>query len=54
MRRVRMVLVFAAAVCAFGAFTASAFAKPPKEKLYYGEFIASAYGKTFSKRRPAR
>lgn len=52
MRRVRIVLGFAAAVCAFGALTATAFAKTPKEKHFYGEFTASAVGKTFSPTEP--
>jgi hypothetical protein len=52
MRRVRIVLGFAVAVCAFSALTAAAFAKPPKEKHFYGEFTASAVGKTFSPSEP--
>ncbi|HSZ05271.1 MAG TPA: hypothetical protein VK778_08715 [Solirubrobacteraceae bacterium] len=53
MRRVRIMLGFAAVVCAFSAFTASAFAKPPKEKIFYGEFIASKFGQTFTEESPA-
>lgn len=45
MRRVRIVLGLAVAVCAFGALTAPAFAKP---KLVFGEFVASIAGKTLS------
>jgi hypothetical protein len=42
MRRVRIAIGLAAAVCAFGALTASAFAK---EKLVFGKFAASIVGK---------
>jgi hypothetical protein len=50
MRRLRVVLGLAAAVCAFGALTAPAFAK---EKLVFGKFVASIVGKTISKATPA-
>jgi hypothetical protein len=46
MRRVRIVLGLAVAVCAFGALSAAAFAKPPT--LVFGEFQASVAGKTLS------
>jgi hypothetical protein len=46
MRRLRVVLGLAVAVCAFGALTAPAFAK--KEKLVFGKFSASVVGKTLS------
>lgn len=52
MRRVRIVLGVAAVVCALGALAATAMAKPPKEKHFYGEFTASAVGKTFSTTEP--
>ena len=44
MRGVRIILGLAAALCAFGAITATAFAKAPKEKMFYGEFTASKVG----------
>jgi len=50
MRRVRIVLGLAVAVCAFGALTASALAK---EKLVFGEFVASVGGRTISPSEPA-
>jgi hypothetical protein len=50
MRRVRIVFGLAVAVCAFGALTGSAFAK---EKLVFGEFVASVGGKTISPSEPA-
>ena len=50
MRRVRIVLGLAVAVCAFGALTASAFGK---EKLAFGEFVASVGGRTISPSEPA-
>ncbi|MGO9321240.1 MAG: hypothetical protein ACLQBY_10630 [Solirubrobacteraceae bacterium] len=52
MRRVRIVLGFVAVVCAFGALAATAFARAPRPKHFYGEFTASAVGKTFSKAEP--
>jgi len=50
MRRVRVVFGLAAALCAFGALTASAFGK---EKLVFGEFAASVAGRTISEGDPA-
>jgi hypothetical protein len=50
MRRVRIAIGLAVAVCAFSALTASAFAK---EKLVFGKFTASIVGKTISKEAPA-
>jgi hypothetical protein len=52
MRRVRVVLGLAVAVCAFGALSAPAFAKG-KEKLVFGNFAASIVGKTISPSSPA-
>jgi hypothetical protein len=53
MRRVRIILGFATLLCAFGALSAPAFAhKKPKEKKFFGEFTASALGKTFSETEP--
>jgi hypothetical protein len=51
MRRLRVVLGLAVAVCAFGALTAPAFAA--KEKLVFGTFVASVAGKTISPTEPA-
>lgn len=45
MRHVRAALAFAAVTCLFGALSAPAFAK---EKLVFGEFVASVAGKTIS------
>jgi len=50
MRRVRVVLGLAVAVCAFSALSVPAFAK---EKLVFGHFHASIVGKTISKTEPA-
>jgi hypothetical protein len=50
MRRVKIVLGLAVAVCAFGALAGSAFAK---EKLVFGKFSASIVGKTISNTEPA-
>jgi hypothetical protein len=50
MRRVRFVVGLAVAVCAFGASTASAIAK---EKLVFGEFVASIVGTTITPGTPA-
>jgi hypothetical protein len=50
MRRVRVVIGVAAALCAFGALTASAFAK---EKLVFGKFAASIVGKPITPSSPA-
>jgi hypothetical protein len=52
MRRVRVVLGFAAVVCAFGALTAPAFAKEKKPAVF-GKFTASINGKTISPGEPA-
>ncbi len=52
MRRVRIVLGLAAAVCAFGALTAPAFAA--KKKLVFGHFAASIVGKPISESAPAK
>jgi hypothetical protein len=54
MRRVRVVLGFAAVVCAFGALTAPAFAKRTKEPVIFGKFTASINGKTISPAEPAK
>jgi hypothetical protein len=51
MRRVRIVLGLAVAVCAFSALTASAFAK---EKLVFGKFAASIVGKPITPSTPAK
>lgn len=53
MRRVRVVLGFAAVVCAFGALAAPAFAKKEHPKVQFGKFIASIPGKTISEAEPA-
>jgi hypothetical protein len=50
MRRVRIVLGLAVAVCAFGALAGPAFAK---EKLVFGKFSASIVGKPISTEHPA-
>jgi hypothetical protein len=50
MRRVRVVLGLAVAVCAFGALSAPAFAK---EKLVFGNFEASVFGRTITPTDPA-
>jgi hypothetical protein len=50
MRRVRFVVGLAVAVCAFGALAASAIAK---EKLVFGEFVASIAGTTITPSTPA-
>jgi hypothetical protein len=52
MRRARIVLGLATAVCVFGALSASAFAAPPKEPTIFGEFTASITGKTLSPESP--
>jgi hypothetical protein len=52
MRRVRIVLGLAVAVCAFGALAVPAFAKG-KEKLVFGNFAASAVGRTITPSDPA-
>jgi hypothetical protein len=54
MRRVRILVGLATALCAFGAFAGSAMAKAhkEKEKHFYGEFTASQLGKTFSETEP--
>src|SRR5271157_5939015 len=52
MRRVRIVLGLAVAVCAFGALAGPAFAKE-KEKLVFGNFVASIVGQTISPSSPA-
>ncbi len=51
MRRVRIVLGLAVAVCAFGALAGSAFAKP---KLVFGHFAASIVGRHISPTEPAK
>jgi hypothetical protein len=53
MRRVRVVLGFAAVVCAFGAVAAPAFAKKGKEPAIFGKFTASINGRTISPSEPA-
>src|SRR5580693_4785580 len=54
MRRVRIVLGFAAVVCAFSAFTASAFGTSEKKpKLVFGHFSASIVGKKITETEPA-
>ncbi len=50
MRRVRIVLGLAVAVCAFGALSVPAFAK---EKLVFGNFVASVFGRTITPADPA-
>jgi hypothetical protein len=52
MRRVRIVLGLAVAVCAFGALSVPAFAKG-KEKLVFGNFAASIVGRTITPSDPA-
>ncbi|HEV3036070.1 MAG TPA: hypothetical protein VGX72_14925 [Solirubrobacteraceae bacterium] len=52
MRRVRVVLGFAAVICAFGALTAPAFARERKPAIF-GKFTASINGKTISPGEPA-
>jgi hypothetical protein len=53
MTRVRLMVGLATAICAFGVFAGAAAAKKPtKEKHFYGEFTASALGKTFSEETP--
>jgi hypothetical protein len=51
MRRLRVVLGLAVAVCALGALSAPAFAK---EKLIFGKFAASIVGQTISPSNPAK
>jgi hypothetical protein len=55
MRRVRVVIGLAVAVCAFGALSASAFATPKKEKekLVFGTFVASIAGRSITPSEPA-
>jgi hypothetical protein len=54
MRRVRILVGLAVAVCAVGVLAGPALAKRNKEnpKHFYGEFTASALGKTFSETEP--
>jgi hypothetical protein len=54
MRRVRILVGLATALCAFGALAGPALAKRHKEheKHFYGEFTASALGKSFSETEP--
>jgi len=52
MRRVSVVLGFAAVVCAFGALTAPAFARERKPAIF-GKFTASINGKTIAPGEPA-
>ena len=54
MRRVRILVGLATALCAFGALAGPALAKrhKEKEKHFYGEFTASALGKSFSETEP--
>jgi hypothetical protein len=54
MRRVRILVGLATALCAFGVLAGPALAKRHKEnpKHFYGEFTASALGKTFSETEP--
>jgi hypothetical protein len=52
MRRVRIVLGLAVAVCAFGALAVPAFAKG-KEKLVFGNFAASVFGGKITPTEPA-
>lgn len=52
MRRARIVLGLATAVCAFGALSVPAFAAAPKEPTIFGEFTASITGQTLSPEDP--
>jgi len=54
MSRVRILVGLATALCAFGALAGPALAKrhKEKEKHFYGEFTASALGKSFSETEP--
>jgi hypothetical protein len=53
MRRVRIILGFATLLCAFGALSAPALAhKKAKLPHFFGEFTASALGRTFSETEP--
>lgn len=53
MRRVRVLIGFAAAVFAFAALAAPALAKKEHTKVQFGKFIASIPGKTISEAEPA-
>jgi hypothetical protein len=53
MRRIRIVLGLASAVCAFGVLAAPALAKKEKEPVMFGKFTASIPGKTISPAEPA-
>jgi hypothetical protein len=53
MRRVRVLVGFAAAVFAFAALAAPALAKKEHTKVQFGKFIANIPGKTISEAEPA-
>jgi|GEM_PF-1864676 hypothetical protein len=54
MRRVRIVLGLAVALCAFGALSVPAFARTEKPKLVFGKFSASIVGKSITPSEPAK